>query len=95
MPEWIKTVFVDGQYYGGMWASDLPEVKSDFRKNAVAVLEDTGADHVVYCHIGYDTETNIKTVWLYNGYQMDDKTFYERTSTISDRDFVGAIHNRK
>ena len=94
MKDWINRVFVDSQYWGGMWPRDLAGVKADFRKNALKVLENTGADHAVYCHIEYDEAGEVKTAHFYNYLPMDEKTFEERTRGIPGTDFIGAVHKR-
>ena len=94
MSDWINRVFVDGQYrYGGLAKKDLEATKADFRANAVKVLADTGADHVVYCHVEYDDDGEIKSVDFYSNLIMDDATFYERTSGVSG--YIGAVHKLK
>ena len=91
MSDWIKRVFIDGQYrYSSLAKKDLPATKADFRANALKVLADTNAEHVVYCHIEYDNDGEIKSANFYSGLPMDDETFYERTSGVSG--YIGAVH---
>ena len=91
MNDWINRVFIDGQYrYSGLAKIDLEATKAEFRANALKIMTDTNADHVVYCHIEYDGEGEIKCASFYSGLSMDDKTFYERTSGVTG--YIGAIH---
>jgi len=94
MNDWINRVFVDGQYrYSGLAMKDLESTKAEFRANALKILADTNADHVVYCHIEYDDSDEIKCASFYSGLPMDDKTFYERTSGVAG--YIGAVHKLK
>jgi hypothetical protein len=72
--------------------AELAQTKAIFQKNARKVLKQSGADHVVYCHIIYDEEGMVESARFYNALTMDDATFYERTSEISGNDYVGAVH---
>lgn len=92
MDGWINKVFVDGNFYGAMRRDKLDETKADFRKNALKVLEDTSADHVIYCHIDLDDVEEIQTLWLYNYFPIDDKAFCKTTSNISNKHVVEAVH---
>jgi len=94
MSDWINRVFVDGQYrYSGLAKKELAATKAEFRANALKVQADTDADHVVYCHIKYGDDGEIKCANFYSGLQMDDATFYERTSRLSG--YIEAIHKLK
>ena len=94
MDDWINRVFVDGQYRcGGLAKKDLAAAKAEFRANAQRVLADTGADHVVYCHIKYGDDGEIICAHFYSNLVMDDATFYERTSKVSG--YIGAVHKLK
>ena len=89
--DWINRVFVDGQYrYSGLAKKDLANTKAEFRINALKVLANTQADHVVYCHIEYDDDGEIKCANFYSSLSMDDATFYERTSGVLG--YIGAVH---
>ena len=91
MGDWINRVFVDGQYrYSGLAKKDLLATKSEFRANALRVLAETGADHVVYCHIEYGDDGEIKSASFYSGLIMDEQTFYKRTSGVFG--YIGAVH---
>lgn len=94
MGDWINRVFIDGQYrYSGLAKKDLEATKAEFRANALKVLADTNADHVVYCHIEYDDDGEIKCASFYSNLSMDGNTFYERTSGVSG--YIGAVHKLK
>ena len=91
MNDWINRVFIDGQFrYSGLAMKDLPVTKAEFRANALKVLSDTGADHVVYCHIEYDDDDEIKCANFYSNLAMDEQTFYQRTSGVPG--YIGAVH---
>jgi hypothetical protein len=93
MTRWIEKVsFNDHHFYGGIKMSDLPSLKDEYRAHALEVLNAGTADHVAYCHIQYDEEGNATAADFYSGIEMDDKTFYERTSTIPGTDYIGAVH---
>ena len=94
MNDWINRVFVDGIYnYGGLAKKDLAGTKAEFRTNALKVLADTNADHVVYCHIEYEDNGEIKCARFYSNLVMDENTFYERTAGVSG--YIGAVHKLK
>ena len=94
MSDWINRVFVDGEYrYGGLARKDLESTKAEFRANALKVLADTDAEHVVYCHIEYYDGGEIKSASFYSNLSMDEKTFYERTAGVSG--YIGAVHKLK
>ena len=91
MSDWINRVFVDSQYrYSGLAKKDLASTKAEFRAYALKVLADTGADHVVYCHIEQDDDGEIKCANFYSNLVMDEAMFYERTSGVSG--YIGAVH---
>ena len=95
MNRYIERVFIDDQYqYGGMLKKDLSEAKKTFYDNAVKVLAETGADHVVYCHIEYSEDGEIKSAHFYSRLPMDEKTFDERTRTIPGTDYIGAVQKK-
>jgi hypothetical protein len=96
MTNHINNVFVDGNYrYNGLAIKDLAATKKDFYQNAVNVLADTGADHVVYCHIEYNEDGKITGANFYSNLIMDNKTFYERTKTMPGTDYIGAVHKQQ
>jgi hypothetical protein len=93
MNDHINKVFVDGVYrYGGLPRKDLAATKRDFYKNALQVLRNTGADHVVYCYIAYSENGEITGADFYSDLPMDDATFHERTAGIPGTDYIGAVH---
>lgn len=90
---WIDRVFVDGQHIaGGMPVRDLGKTKAFWKGCANRVLEDTGADHVIYCHIEYNDEGEVTTARFYPGIKMDDTEFYKVTGGLTGDFFVGAVH---
>ena len=96
MTRWIEKVSFDGAHFsGGIRMSDLPSLKEEYRQSALRILEQTGADHVAYCHIEYDADGNATAADFYRGLPMDDATFHERTSAISGTDYIGAVHRLK
>ena len=96
MNNWIDKVFVNGEYIpGGMLTQDLPKTKAWWRGCARQILKDTGADHVVYCHIDYDDDGNATTARFYPGIKMDDAEFYKVTGELTGDFFVGAVHKTK
>jgi hypothetical protein len=96
MTRWIEKVSFDDRHFaGGIRMEELPNLKEEYRQNALNVLESTGADHIAYCHIKYDAEGNATAADFYSGIPLDDAEFYERTSTIPGTDFVGAVHRLK
>lgn len=96
MERWIEKVSFNGtHFYGGIKMSDLPSLKEEYRQNALRILEAGKADHVAYCHIEYDENGNATSADFYSGLEMDDATFYERTSTIPGTDYIGAVHRVK
>jgi len=96
MERWIERVSFDGIHFnGGIKVSDLPSLEQEYRQNALRVLEQTGADHVAYCHIEYDAGGNAVSADFYRGLPMDDATFCERTSAIPGKDYIGAVHRLK
>jgi len=96
MAKWIEKVSFDGHhFYGGVPMSDLPKLKEEYRASALRILENGKADHVAYCHVEYGEDGECTAADFYSGIEMDDKTFYERTSGIPGTDFVGAVHRVK
>jgi len=96
MAKWVEKVSFNGQhFYGGVPMDDLPKLKEEYRAHALQVLEAGKADHVAYCHIEYDADGNCTSADFYSGLEMDDATFYERTSTIPGTDYIGAVHRMK
>lgn len=94
MEELISKVFIDDCYrYSGLPKKDLAKTKEEFRKNALNVLADTNADHVVYCHIEYSEDGEVTCANFYSYLPLDDKTF-ERTATINGTDYIGAVHKK-
>jgi hypothetical protein len=91
MQEHINHVFIDGNYrHSGMEMEDLTATKQDFYNNALRILEDTDADHVVYCHIEYDDDDNVTKASFYSYLAMNDETFHKRTKGLGG--FIGAVH---
>jgi hypothetical protein len=95
MKDYIANFSIDDEHrYGGLLLRELPEVKKNFRENALKVLVETGADHAAYCHIAYNEDGEITAAHFYSKLPMDDATFCERTRTIPGTDYVGAVHKR-
>ena len=93
---WIDRVFIDGKYlHGGMKKRDLEDTKKDFAASARQMLKDSGADHVVYCYIKYDSEGNVTHARFYSGLKMDDEEFYKTTGELTGDYYVGAVHKLK
>jgi hypothetical protein len=93
---WIDRVFVDGKYFqGGMEKKNLAATKANFRKSALGVLAESGADHVVYCHIEYDATGEVTMARFYTGIKMSDAEFYKTTEELIGDFYVGAVHKLK
>jgi hypothetical protein len=94
MNEHINRVFIDGSFrYSGLDKKDLAAAKADFRKNALQVLKEAGADHAVYCHIEYTEDGEIECASFYSDLPMDDTTFYDRTRGVDG--YIGAVHKHR
>jgi hypothetical protein len=94
MNDHIRKVFVDGNYrYGRLAIKDLAVAKQDFYKNALQVLRNTGADHVIYCHIEYGEDGEITGADFYSNLSTDDATFYDRTKGVDG--YIGALHKHQ
>lgn len=95
MKNWVERMFFDGKYFaGGIPKRDIPKLKAEYRAAAHKVLDESGADHVVYCYIDYDSEGEITMARFYSGLKMSDAEFDKTTGELTDDFFVGAVHNR-
>ena len=95
MQNWINRVFVNGKYWpGGMAKRDLAATKAEFQKKARQVLNETDADHVVYCYIEYNAEGDIMVARFYT-LKMNDEEFYKETGELTGDHYVGAVHRLK
>lgn len=102
---WIENVFRhDTQemyiHRHSMQSKSLPAVKAAWRDAAHKVLKNTGADHVIYCTVEYDTD-NIPVEVNFYMEPLTDADFYERTDAAvrdaikkGNTMFVGAVHKR-
>ena len=77
---------------GEMPPRNLPMVLKSYGEQAKELLEQNGADHVVYAVIEYTPESKIKEVQFYM-LELDDATFLERVNLLTDS-VVYAVHKR-
>ena len=78
--------------YGQMPAMDVDKYLRDFERQAKEVLEETGADHVLYGIKSYDNDGNLEEVRYYM-IAMDDDRF-EKDVASKPGATVYALHRR-
>ena len=88
----IKTYW-DSEYRE-MTFKEIAEAKRTFHKNAVKILEESGADHVVYCRVSYTAKGEIEQAHFYNNLALNDEEFHENIKTTGT-DYIGAVHRQK
>lgn len=96
MSKWIRwTQWTDAGMIniGQMPARDVNKYLQDFERQAKEVLEETGADHVLYGVKGYDLDGELEEVRFYM-IAMDDEQ-YERDVARKSGVTVYALHRRK
>lgn len=85
--------FIDGNYEGMMTVKQIAETKNEFYRNAVNVLKESGADHVVYSCKEYADDGTVEKARFYSGKTYSDKEF-ETIAAIKNV-VIGAVHKRR
>ncbi len=85
---------VNGFAFGGsIPIRNIHKYLAEFEIAAKKLLDESGADHVVYAWKRYDEHGNLGEVRFYEGTAIDDEEFYSRTDKLPG--VVYALHKRK
>lgn len=72
---------------------DIQKYLREFEMAAKRLLDESGADHVVYAWKKYGDNDELCKICFYEGTTLTDKEFYDRTDKLPG--VVYALHRRK
>lgn len=72
---------------------DIQKYLKEFELAAKKLIDETGADHVVYAWKKYNEHGELCKICFYEGTVLDDEKFYDRTDKLPG--IVYALHKRK
>lgn len=87
---WVGAICID---YGMMPVKNVQKILQDYEKEAKKLLDENGADHVVYGYKQYDEKDNLCKVCFYQETELTEEKFLERTKDVTG--IVYALHKRK
>lgn len=78
---------------GPLPARDVSKYLIEFELAAKKLMDETGADHVIYAWKKYNEKDEFYKICFYEGVALSDEEFYERTNNING--ILYALHRRK
>lgn len=87
---WVGAICID---YGMMPVKNVQKILQDYEKEAKKLLDESGADHVIYGYKQYDKKDNLCKVCFYQETELTEEEFLERTKGVTG--IVYALHKRK
>lgn len=72
---------------------DIQKHLREFELAAKKLIDETGADHVVYAWKKYDEHSELRKIYFYEGMTLDDEKFFGRNDKLPG--IIYALHKRK
>lgn len=88
--QWNASGFVSA---GPLLVRDIQKYLRKFEVAANKLMDETGADHVVYARKKYNEHGKLHKICFYEGTALSDEEFYDKTDKIPG--IVYTLHRRK